>query len=399
MKIDRRNFLRNTTLASTSLMVPNFLRSFNGPQLLNSRSGKVLVVVQFSGGNDGLNSIVPFENDIYYRNRPTLAIPKREVIKLEKGLGLNPALKELKTLFDEGQLSVVNNVGYPNPDRSHFRSMDIWQTASESNEYLSTGWLGRYLDSNCIGCDVAHHALEMDDNLSLAMKGLDKIGFAVSNPEQLKRVTSNPFLKSISQYHDHVHEENAAYLYKTLIDTQSSANYLYEKSKTHRSTVSYPFSPLAKKLKKVAELMTADSDTKIYYVNHGGFDTHVNQKNTQARLLEQYATAMTAFVKDLKQNKLFDETLIMTFSEFGRRVKQNASNGTDHGTANNIYLIGGKLRKAGIYNSAPNLSNLDNGDLIYEVDFREIYANILEGWLDANPRQILGQNFDSLNLV
>mgnify|MGYP002335561229 CR=1 FL=1 len=386
-------------MASTSILVPAFLKAYQPANLLNSRSGKILVIVQLSGGNDGLNTVIPYRNDIYYQQRPTLAVQKNEVLQVSDQLGLNPVLSPLQSLYDNGLLSIVNNVGYPNPDRSHFRSMDIWQTASESNEYLSTGWLGRYLDSSCQGCEAAHHALEVDDELSLALKGQQKKGFAMSNPQQLKRQTNNPLLKHLAGQDHHEHEENVAYLYKIMADTYSSADYLSEKAKTHSSKMTYPASAFGKRLKQVAELISADTDTRIYYVSLSGFDTHVNQKNQQERLLKQYAEGMSAFVKDLKQNKLLDDTLIMTFSEFGRRVKQNASRGTDHGTANNLFLIGGKLKRPGFFNEGPNLSTLDKGDLIYKVDFRDIYATILDKWLEGNSKQVLNKSFQGLNLV
>jgi len=391
--------LQKSAIASTSILVPAFLKAYQPEQLYNSRSGKILVIVQLSGGNDGLNTVVPFQNDIYYQQRPTLAIGKSEVIQLSDQLGLNPALSPLQSLYDDGLLSIVNNVGYPNPDRSHFRSMDIWHTASESDEYLSTGWLGRYLDSSCQGCQAAHHALEVDDELSLALKGQTKKGFAMSNPDQLKRQTNNQLLKHLAQQPSHDHEENVAYLYKILADTYSSADYLSEKAKTYRSKNNYPSTAFGKRLKQVAELISADTDTRIYYVSLSGFDTHVNQKNQQERLLKQYAEGMKAFVQDLKQNRLLDDTLIMTFSEFGRRVKQNASRGTDHGTANNLFLIGGKLQRPGFYNEGPDLGSLDKGDLIYKVDFRDVYATILDKWLKGSSQQILNKNFQGLQLI
>ncbi len=386
-------------MASTSIFVPAFLKAYQPEHLFNSRSGKILVIVQLSGGNDGLNTVIPYRNDIYYQQRPTLAVQKNEVLQVSDQLGLNPVLSPLQSLYDDGLMSVINNVGYPNPDRSHFRSMDIWHTASESDEYLSTGWLGRYLDSSCQGCQAAHHALEVDDELSLALKGQQNKGFAMSNPEQLKRQTNNPLLKHLAEQPHQDHEENVAYLYKILADTYSSADYLSEKAKTYRSSVSYPVSAFGKRLKQVAELISADTDTRIYYVSLSGFDTHVNQKNQQERLLKQYAEGMKAFVKDLKQNKLLDDTLIMTFSEFGRRVKQNASRGTDHGTANNLFLIGGKLKRPGFYNEGPDLSKLDKGDLIYKVDFRDVYATILDNWLEGSSQQILNKSFRGLNFI
>lgn len=395
----RRSFLQQSALASTSIFVPAFLKAYQPGPLQSSRSGKILVIVQLSGGNDGLNTVVPFRNDIYYQQRPSLAIGKNEVIKLSDQLGLNPALNPLQSLYDDGLLSIINSVGYPNPDRSHFRSMDIWHTASESDEYLSTGWLGRYLDSSCEGCQAAHHALEVDDELSLALKGNHKKGFAMSNPNQLKRQTNNPLLKHLSTQSHHDQEENVAYLYKILADTYSSADYLSEKAKTFNTQTSYPGSAFGRRLKQISELICADTETKIYYVSLSGFDTHINQKNQQERLLKQYAEGMKAFVQDLQQNHLLDDTLIMTFSEFGRRVKQNASRGTDHGTANNLFLIGGKLSHPGFFNEGPDLSKLDKGDLIYQVDFRDIYATILDKWLDGKSEQVLNKRFQGLNFI
>lgn len=395
----RRDFLKHTSLASTAFMVPSFLTNMNRKVQHSSRAGKILVVVQLSGGNDGLNTVVPFEDDLYYKSRPTLGIAKNEVLKLNDQLGFNPAMSAMRELYDDGLLSIINNVGYPNPDRSHFRSMDIWHTASDSHEYLSSGWLGRYLDSNCRGCADPYHALELDDSLSLALKGKIKSGFAMSNPNQLKRLTSNRLLEGMAALHaDHDHED-VAYLYKVLIETQSSANYLHQKSQVYSSSVEYPGTPFGRDLKQTAELITADTDTSVYYLSLTGFDTHANQKNQQERLLKQYAEGMKAFVKDLRQNDLMKDTLIMTFSEFGRRVSQNASNGTDHGTANNLYIIGEQLNRLGFYNEGPNLSQLDKGDLIYDVDFRNVYATILDKWLEADTPAILGKDFNPMDFL
>ncbi|MCB9267172.1 MAG: DUF1501 domain-containing protein [Lewinellaceae bacterium] len=395
----RRDFLKASALASTSLLAPSFLPAAFSGRVEGSRFGKILVVIQLSGGNDGLNTIIPYRNEEYYRSRPTLAIPAAEVLPANDELGFNPALEPLRALYDEGLLSIINSVGYPNPDRSHFRSMDIWHTASDSDEYLSTGWLGRYLDSECDGCATPYHALELDDSLSLALKGREHSGFAMSDARQLKRTTDNRFLQAVGQAGHHHEHEQAAYLYKIMVDTQSSADYLYEHSKTHSSKATYPLTPFGQDLKKVAELITADAATRIYYVNLTGFDTHANQRNRQARLLQQLAEGVQAFVSDLKQNGLLDDTLIMAFSEFGRRVKQNASNGTDHGTANNVFLLGGQLKQPGFFNPPPDLLDLDEGDLKYQVDFRSLYATILEMWLEVRPAAVLGGEFEKLAVV
>lgn len=387
-------------MATTSLMVPSFLPASLGGLLGGSRSGKILIVIQLSGGNDGLNTIVPYRNDVYYQNRPRLGLQPSEVLQVSDELGFNPGLEALRGLYDKGLLSIVNSVGYPNPDRSHFRSMDIWQTGSGSEANWSTGWLGRYLDSECEGCVNPYHALELDDSLSLALKGRERSGFAMGKPEQLRRTNDNAFLKAVVQASDsHGHEEQVSYLYKVMADTQASADYLYAQSKVYQSKVDFPQTPFGQDLKQVAELITADTATKVYYVSLTGFDTHVNQKNRQERLLKEYAEGVKALVEGLKQNNLFEDVLILTFSEFGRRVKQNASNGTDHGTANNVFLIGGSLARPGFFNAAPDLLDLDEGDLKYQADFRDIYATILGKWLEADAGGILQGTHNMLPFI
>lgn len=396
----RRDFLKTSAFASTAWFVPSFIQQGLSVKPNSSRTGKILVIVQFSGGNDGLNTIIPFEDDIYFQNRPSLAIPKEEVLQLGDYLGFNPAMEALRSLYDDGKMTILNSVGYPNPDRSHFRSMDIWHTASDSDTYLQSGWLGRYLDHACSGCDQPYTAIEIDDTLSLALKGKDHNGFAMSNPKQLKKTTKNPFLQKIGQEYDGAANNEAIhYLYKTMIQTQESADYLSQKVKAYRSNVTYPATGFGKDLKQIAELITTDTDTKIYYVSITGFDTHANQKNVQSRLLKQYADGMKAFVSDLTQHGLLDETLIMTFSEFGRRVKQNASGGTDHGAANNLFLIGGKLKQPGFYNQGPDLSNLLNGDVRHQIDFRSVYTELLDNWLDVAPNTVLDRKFERLGVV
>lgn len=397
----RRSFIKHSALASTAMMAPAFLQSFPPARRYASRAGKVLVVVQFSGGNDGLNTVIPYSNDLYYNLRPNLAVPSAEVLRMNDELALNPAMTDLKSLYDDGLLGVLGNVGYPNPDRSHFRSMDIWHTGSSSDEYWQSGWLGRYLDSECAGCERPYHALELDDGLSLALKGEHRSGFAMSSPEQLRKNTDGALLKALAKYEEvHNHDnESAAYLYKTLVDTQASADYLVEQAGMGRAEGDYPPTAFGQDLRQIAGLILADTDTRIFYVSLTGFDTHANQKGRQERLLEQYAQGMKAFVSDMKSNGLLNDVLVMTFSEFGRRARENGSRGTDHGTANNIFLLGGGLKQAGCYSKGPDLANLDNDDLVYQTDFRQVYAEILNKWLEADPVSILKHRFDPLGLL
>lgn len=406
-KISRRKFLGYSALASTSLLVPSFLKGLqaneiiNNPKLQKLISGrKKLIIVQLSGGNDGLNTVIPFRNDIYYSMRPKLSVNDNKILKLNDEIGLNPEMGKLKEIFDKGNLSIINSVGYPNPDRSHFRSMDIWQSGSGSDKYLNTGWIGRFLDSECSTCKNPYSAIEVDSLLTLAMKGLKKSGIALEDPKRFYINSSERFLQDVAKKNKHDHEDsNVSYLYKTLIETTSSADYVYENSRIYKSKLDYPNSQFGKNLKTIAEMIISNIDTTVYYVSMTGFDTHVNQAGRQDKLLSELSEGLYSLTEDLRSNERLDEVMIMTFSEFGRRVKENGSGGTDHGTANNIFLIGGNLNSPGLYNSMPDLSNLDDGDLKYEIDFRDIYATLLNKWLDADDRIVLGDKFNYLNFV
>lgn len=399
--MERRDFIKNATLAAAgTFFVPAFLKPFEALAMEELSQYKNLVIVQLSGGNDGLNTVIPYGNDIYYQQRKAIAISPGEIIRLNDMQGLHPNLTCLRELYDQGWMTVINDVGYPNPDRSHFRSMDIWQTASDANEYLSTGWIGRYLDSSCTACHTPYTAIEVDDSLSLALKGWTKKGIALKDPAALLRNTNEPFFREMMRSDKaHLDEDNLGYLYKTMIETSSSANYIQQTSKTYQQHYTYPSTGFSSQLKTISRFICSGLRTRVYYVSLSGFDTHVNQNNQQGRLLQQYAEGMNAFVKELAQNGKLDDTLVITFSEFGRRVAQNASNGTDHGTANSMFLFGGKLKKQGIFNPAPDLADLDNGDLKYKVDFRQIYGTVLEKWLDVNNKQVLSREFNTLDFI
>ena len=386
MLIKRRDFLKVSSLATASFMVPNFLKSMTLPEALDQKN-KILVVLQFSGGNDGLNTIIPTRNDIYFREREMIAI--KDSLKLTDEAGINPSLSYFKELFDNGEMAVLNNVGYPNPDKSHFRSMDIWQSASKSEEFLETGWIGRYLDEACYSCDHPTQALEIDDMLSLALKGENKKAFAFKDPQRLYQTSQEKYFKSLYDTHDH-HDETVEYLYQTMGSTINNAGYIFEKSKAKASSESYPNSALGKDFKNIASLINSDINTKVYYLSVGSFDTHVNQNQRQSQLFSEINEAVKAFVKDLKSNGRFEDVLLMTFSEFGRRVAQNASKGTDHGTANQMFFVSGGLKKKGILNALPDLEKLNDGDLIYTEDFRKVYATVLKNWLGADSNKILG---------
>ncbi len=397
MVIKRKEFLQIGSLATASFMLPKFLKAFERPAMVPP-GNKVVVVIQFSGGNDGLNTVIPVRNDIYYRERPKLGIEKDKSLLITDEVGLNPALESFKGLYDDGNLAILNSVGYPNPDRSHFRSMDIWHSASASNEYINTGWIGRYLDAQCKGCDKPTQALEIDDVLSLALKGEESKGLAFKDPRRLYSSSNEKYFKDINADHQKG-EDTIDYLYKTMSETLSSADYIFQQSKAHPTSEAYPGTELGKDLKTIASLIFSDINTKVYYVSLGSFDTHVNQEGQQKRLFTELNDAVKAFTSDLKKNNRFQDVLMMTFSEFGRRVSQNASGGTDHGTANNMFLIGGDLKEKGLLNAMPDLADLNEGDLKYKVDFKNVYATVLNKWLGANDKAILGKQYDQLNFI
>ncbi|KAA3635539.1 MAG: DUF1501 domain-containing protein [Bacteroidetes bacterium] len=396
--MQRRKFLKNTGLiASGTLLVPGFLKAGYLNAGLNT-GGKKLVVIQLSGGNDGLNTVVPFASDDYYKARPFLGLKDKDIIRLDDYQALNANLSGLADLYNQGDVCVLNSVGYPNPNRSHFRSMDIWQSASDSDEYVFSGWLGRYLDHNCSN---AHDIIEIGNTLSLAMKGDHGSGLAMKDAKTLYRTVRDDHFGQLSDLAKG-HTSGAAnldFLYKTMVDTQESAKYVYEKTKVYNSKAEYPMNAFAKSLKTVAEFIQSGVETQVYYVSLNGFDTHVNQKGTHGRLLKTYGDGVKAFVDDLKQSGHFKDTLIMTFSEFGRRIKQNASGGTDHGKANNMFLIGDGLNGAGIFNKMPDLSKADKGDIAFEIDFRRVYGEVIDQWMGASSGQVLGRDFKSLGII
>jgi uncharacterized protein (DUF1501 family) len=401
MALSRKSFLQTSALASASLMMPKFLKAFEGGagKAFVPPGNKVLVVLQLSGGNDGLNTIIPVTNDIYYKQRKQLGIEKSKAISLTDEVGIHPELKTIADLYHSGGAAILNSVGYPNPDRSHFRSMDIWHSASESKEYINTGWLGRYLDAQCSGCDKPTQALEIDDVLSLALKGKEEKGLAFKDPQKLFKSSQLNYFKELNSAHENHEEAPVDYLYKTMASTLSSASYIYKQSNLHPTKTVYPKSQLGTSLKTIASLIFSDINTTVYYVSVGSFDTHVNQLGQQQRLFKEINDALASFVKDLKDNNRFDDVLLMTFSEFGRRVAQNASGGTDHGTANNMMFLGGGLKQKGLLNAMPNLSTLQDGDLKHEVDFKDVYATVLNKWLGANDATILNKQFNYMNFV
>ena len=377
--MNRRNFLTLTgTFTGGALLLPDFLHAFGSQQNLIV-GDQCLVFVQLNGGNDGLNTFVPFENPLYYDLRPQIALSKDAVIGKNKGMAFHPALKGFAEMQQNGDLSVIQNVGYPEPNRSHFRSQEIWQTASDSNKYINEGWLGRYLDLQCKDHQpTAGINLDSIDNLSL--KGLEPNSITVKNPNAFKTknqkeeagtLSANPQLDFVRKIANSV-TEGSDEIQKAL--SKSTAE------------ISYPKTGLATNLAWIARLIKGNLNSKVYYTSLNGFDTHDNQLAIQNNKLSELNDALYSFYTDLKKASLMQNVTIVVFSEFGRRVKDNGK-GTDHGTAAPMFVIGGNNRGKIIGNN-PNLSDLDQGDLKYETDFRSVYASLLQNKLDFDYTKI-----------
>ncbi|MEM7163134.1 MAG: DUF1501 domain-containing protein, partial [Bacteroidota bacterium] len=390
-------FIQKSALGAIGTsFLPQFLNGMDAYSFAENM--KRLVVIQLSGGNDGLNTIVPFENDNYYHMRPSIAISKGQVLRLNDVLGMHPSLEALHELYKEGFVSIVNSVGYPNPNRSHFRSMDIWQSGVGADTYSKTGWIGRYMDAYC---EHPHASIEIDSALSLSLYGEKFNGMALENSARLKNLLNQPYFRELIERSEtmDLDEDNLGYLYKTLIQTNQSAEYIAEKHDVKNANVQFPSSKLGKDLNIVSQFIRSGLNSQVYYVSQNGYDTHVGQKRKQSKLLGDFAQSLRAFVHSLQKSKDFDNTLILVFSEFGRRLKQNGSGGTDHGKANNLFLIGKNIQNPGVYNKAPDLIDLDDGDVQYTIDFRNVYADVIRDWFGKNEKEIIRKDFASLGII
>jgi uncharacterized protein (DUF1501 family) len=435
----RRQFLRTSMLgAAASWTLPIFLeKTFFAldamaadalTQTTTGKDGTILVVLQMAGGNDGLNMVVPYADDIYYRSRPKLGLPADKVLKLNSYAGLNGKLTGLKALFDEGHLSVVQGVGYPNPNRSHFRSTEIWQTASDADRNQSEGWLGRYFDNCCAGADPTV-GVAIGEEMPQAFAAKTPTGITFSQPEQFRWRPSEKVEGRMSAEESFFRQLNGSgggeetlltaseggtigaipgkskadlstidFLQRTALDAQLSSDKILAIARKYESNVPYPQGRLAASLSMTARMIAGGLPTRVYYVSQGGFDTHAGQVNAHERLMGELNDALSAFATDLKQQGNFDRVLLITFSEFGRRVVENANGGTDHGAAAPMFIVGGAV-KPGLFGNYPSLSDLDYGDLKFNTDFRSVYGTVLDEWLRAPSQVVLGRKFPALPII
>lgn len=403
MNTSRRKFLQSTvgssTLLSLSAAAPQFLlqTSSVAAESKKAKSENILVVIQLSGGNDGLNTVVPYAHDVYNANRFTLRISSGQVLKIDDEVGFHPSMRGFSELLEDGKLTILQGIGYPNPSRSHFSSMDIWHTGHRDEKDRSTGWLGRFLDGAMVsGGDVPALHLGSDqqplalvgervhvptaaslEDFKLNVGGDTRLRGSIQKQAEIRRAGDNRLLDFLQQ---------------STLGALASSERVQEALSRYQTTIDYPSFPLARRLRTVAQLVDAGMSTRIYYLTLGGFDTHANQGNAHASLLTQLSRSVSAFIRDLTEHGHDQHVLVMTFSEFGRRLKENASQGTDHGVAAPMFLAGGII-KPGLIGAHPSLTDLDKGDLKHHTDFRQVYAAILDQWLRFDSKSVLGKEF------
>jgi uncharacterized protein (DUF1501 family) len=389
--LDRRSFLKAAlALPAAAAALPSlFARAVLGAE----PSDRVLVLLQLDGGNDGLNTVVPFGDDAYYRARPGLGVPAAQVAKLDDRVGLHPSLGALRAAWDDGALAVVQAVGYPHSSRSHFTSTDVWHTGATDPQGRWTGWVGRMLDREA---PPEVPALQLDPGpLSLALVGEKVVVPAVADAERFAVPGDAGLLLDLAARErsgaaEHI-RRSAAQAYRTAARIEAAL-------RDGKGRDAYPGTDLSVRLWQVARLVQAGLPARVYAVRLAGFDTHARQAAAHPQLLKVLGDALGAFHADLKANGLASRVLAMTYSEFGRRVEENRSLGTDHGAAAPMFVLGGGVR-GGVHGAHPSLTDLDaNGDLKHATDFRQVYATIL-AWLGADPAAVLAHPYPTLPLL
>ncbi len=419
----RRDFLRTAALGGAfTWTAPSFfaatLQQLHAATPAGS-SDPVLVIVQLAGGNDGLNTLVPFADDHYRKARPSLAVGADKVLKFDDAMGFHPSLTGLRDLYGEGLLSVVQAVGYPNPNRSHFRSMEIWQTASDANRVERHGWIGRYFDNACGGCD-ATAAICLGAEAPQAFAAATPRGLVFQDPRQFRRLDTPDAADpedALYRRMNHLDDEglqaggsigalggSAASDGSAPLDFLARVAFDAEQGSARVRSIAaaaalqgFPATRLGRELELTARFIGGGLPSRIYYLSHGGFDTHSNQPGTHDRLLRELGDALLAFSREMKRQGEHQRVAVMVFSEFGRRVAENASRGTDHGAAAPVFLLGGGL-SPGLHGRAPSLApaDLDHGDVKHATDFRSVYATLLERHLRVKSAPILGRAYPLL---
>jgi len=418
----RRRFLGGMAMLSAAATVPGFVGSTTSAYAdtnwyTSSRPGvpdeRVLVVVQLSGGNDGLNAVVPYGQDAYHRARPGIGISERDALRITgaDGIGLNPALRPIQEMLGQGRAAIVNGVGYPNPNRSHFKSMDIWHSARTiEREQRGRGWVGQALDTaypldhNGNAPEAAGMACVSIGNESpMAVQGAHIQPVAFQQPEAFRWIGRDVH-DALSAGYDSINQTPAnadpadvlAFVQRTTLDAQAASQRVRQ-AVDRRTETRFPTNPLGQQLEMVAKMITAELPTRVYYVTLGGFDTHAQQEGKQTQLLDQFAQSMKAFYDELNRTGHDGRVVSIAFSEFGRRLQQNASGGTDHGVAGPSFVFGPSINP-GLHGAYPSLTDLDQGDLVHTTDFRSVYADILDNWMHIDSNLAVGGRFEHVGL-
>jgi uncharacterized protein (DUF1501 family) len=402
----RRDMLKTGMLA-VGLLTPPWLASIAKADMLRQGKGAsldpdaVLVVVQLTGGNDGLNTVVPVGSDLYYQMRPNLAIGKDEALSIGRGLALHPAMSGLKELFDRQQVAIIQNVGYPNRNRSHFRSMDIWQSASPEDD-IKNGWVGRHLDERLAKGPLSPVAAiglstEKPRALTAARASIPCFASLADIKSMVGDPASEKLLRDVQGSLAGVGSSQRA-VQQASISALDAIALLNSRLESFQPKGAYPNHPFGNGFKQIAQLVGVSPQTRVIYLSVGGFDTHSRQSDQHRKLLEGLSQSLLAFQQELEAMGKADKVLTMVFSEFGRRTYENGSAGTDHGSAAPMFLVGKRV-KGGVYGPNPDLANLDGGDVAFKTDFRRIYATALDSWLGGDSKTVLGGSFSQLDLI
>jgi len=404
--LSRRDFMKSAALfTAMGTVAPQFLtQTVEGATqaIPGFENDRVLVVVQLGGGNDGLNTVVPYSNDRYYNLRPRLGLKKADLLPLNDDLAFNKQMAGMKSLYDNGQLAVVQGVGYPNPDRSHFRSMEIWHTGSDSNIYESNGWIGKYFDQECSGSARPHVGVAIGKERPQAFTGTEGYGVAFEDPANYgwQEGNSADNTRNFTRINDVTSEgdDNIDFLRHVTSNAIMSSQEIQAAAEKARLSSGGRRRPINKTMADIAAMIKHELATRIYYVSASGFDTHANQLGAHGNLWSMVSQGLTEFQAQLRKDGTAKRVTTLIFSEFGRRVEENQSGGTDHGTAAPLFLMGDGI-SPGLHGSYPSLTDLDQGDLKYTVDFREVYATLLEQWFQVDSVPILGKQFPTGRLL
>jgi len=393
----RRELLKLAATLPLVLLVhsrPHDLLAVTTKPAKKERWDRVLILVELNGGNDGLNTLIPYGDNQYYQARPRLAIPRERVLQLNEKLGLHYALEPLLPLWQAKELAWVQGVGYAKPNRSHFRSIEVWETASDSEQILDEGWLARLFEIHPLPAEFTTEGIVLGRRDAGPLSGRTVRSIALEEPQQFLQQASR--VRAVEQT-----SSNAALAHILQVQwelTHAAGDLTLRLQHAPSLQGTFPSSPIGKQLETAAQLLVANVPVAVIKVSHGSFDTHAGQLGHHERLLKDLAEGLVAFRKTVQKADLWDRVLIMTYSEFGRRVGENASSGTDHGTAAPHLVLGGKV-KGGLYGATPSLMDLDEGDLKHQVDYRSLYSTVVKDWWGLPATMFDWRDFPALGFL